>query len=75
MRSKIDALLSQAPRGERVATSVKLDKRLWEGFQAVCRARGIAPGEMLDAMLEDVLARATPAPAAPRKRGRPAATN
>lgn len=72
-RSKVEALLSQSPRGDRVATSVKLDKGVWEGAQAFCRERGISPSELVEALLEDLLAAQTRS-TQPAQRGRPRRT-
>ena len=56
MRSRVEALLAQGPNGEKIATSIKLAKDTWEATQALCRDRGIGPSELMEAMLDDLLA-------------------
>ncbi len=73
MRSRVEALLNQAPRGERAATSFKVDRKLYDGLRAVCDSRGITTSDMVEALIEELLARVQQPVAVPAKRGRPAA--
>ncbi len=72
MRSRVEALLAAAPKGTRIATSFKLDKGLYDSLKAVCNSRGITTSELVEAMIEEILARVEQPAAAPAKRGRPA---
>lgn len=71
MRSRVDALLSQAPKGTKKATSFKVEAVLYDRFQEVCKSRGITTSELLEAMLEELLARVEQSAPVPQKRGRP----
>lgn len=56
--SPIDTLLSKpVKKVERIKSSFNLDKKLFDGFRALCEERQLTQSEMLDAMLEDLLRR------------------
>ena len=60
--SQVDSLLSKpCQRVERTKASFNLDKKLADGFRALCEERDVTQSELLDALLADLLARHTPA--------------
>ena len=56
--SKVEQLLSSAaPKAERVKASFNLTKTTFDGFRMLCEERHLNQGDLVDAMLEDLLAR------------------
>lgn len=61
-KSKVQELLSQKPKGKKVSRNYQVSEATAEAFSALCDSRDLSPSEVVEAMMEDLLAAQKPEP-------------